>query len=223
MTIVYSASAIAAASETDEVILKKVSFTTAKIKASCFTDLTERGRNRGMKLLTTKSTATVKAKPFLAKFAKSKINAQTKSNCKYLSCIPTPIEPIGEALLEGKHLDGRRLVRGKSYALHFEIRGERLNWLNVRFAFFTLQDKRVLEKQVKIAPGGVLIEDLIEIGDNEKRVTGQVVTGVIYLLPQETFLLGVGKEVELKYSFEVGNGRDREYLLQSGFVTFDLR
>ena len=99
--------------------------------------------------------------------------------------------------------------------MEFQIYGDRLRNLQIEFKLFNLSNRLVLGKQVIVAPGGVLIEELADHVDGS-----QVVSGVVWILPEETKFIGSPTDFECRFSFEIGNGSSRQYLIDEGYMLF---
>lgn len=214
MPLLYSAvPSIAAVSATLDPILNKKQYASCKIDPKSFADLVQRGRNRSkLDPTTNKSVATLKASPQLLRLTGATIANSTRTKLPFLSVIPAPKVPTGVIKYNGEGIDKLKIVKGKSYAFEFNLTGQRLKYLTVRLAITDLLGKELIQKQVRLAPGGVLIEEFIENDDRYDEITG-----VIHLLPNETQLLSRHPNTEIKYLFELGNDRDREYLIESGY------
>ena len=78
-----------------------------------------------------------------------------------------------------------------------------------------MSNRLLLSKQVLVAPGGVLIEEIVDHIDGN-----QLASGAIQLLAPETVFAGSPADFEVKYFFEIGNGTTRQHQLDAGYLIF---
>ncbi|HAX75728.1 MAG TPA: hypothetical protein DCY88_07815 [Cyanobacteria bacterium UBA11372] len=173
------------------------------------------GRNRAIRLQAARSTVNCRGRAIYNQFVRGSADAVSEAVCRYLWVIPPPTTPKGKLLLDGVSLQNQRLPKGKSLALRFQILGERLRGLQIQLFLKDLSNRILLSKQVLVAPGGVLIEEIVDHVDGN-----QLASGAIQLLANETIFAGSPADFEVKYFFEIGNGTTRQHQLDAGYLIF---
>lgn len=215
MPILYTTGTIESTTLTDDIDLDRHSLTEGYWVGSTAATCTFWGRDRGFVVQPSYSSAQAQGNTWRRRWVTGEIVSSSKAVCKHFSVVPAPRAPKGKIRLEGELLHDRRLPKGKSFALEFQIYGDRLKNLQIEFKLFNLSNRLVLGKQVIVAPGGVLIEELVDHVDGN-----QVATGVVWILPEETKFIGSPPEFETRFSFEIGNGSSRQYLIDEGYILF---
>ena len=215
MSILYTTGIIESTTLTDDVDFDRYALTEGYWVGSTAATCTFWGRDRGFVVQPGYSCSRAEGSSWRRRWVTGEIESSSSAICKHFSVVPAPRAPKGCLTLEGESLRDRRLPKGKSFALEFQIYGDRLRNLQIEFKLFNLSNRLVLGKQVIIAPGGVLIEELADHVDGN-----QVATGVVWILPEETKFVGSPADFETRFSFEIGNGSSRQYLIDAGYMTF---
>ncbi|MEW5857387.1 MAG: hypothetical protein AB1861_08400 [Cyanobacteriota bacterium] len=217
MPPVYSTATVAATSSTDDLLLTKtriIHSALVSISASSMATATEVGRNRRPVFDRAKSSATSHVRGLRKCYSRVVLAAESSAQCTMLSVIPAIAAPTGELFLNGSRLKEQRLPKGRSHTLSFSITGKRLDKLDIAFSLRSLSGQPLLSKTSRL---GISIEEIVAHAGGS-----QTVTGYVLLLPRDTIFLESASELELNYTFSIGNGSTREHLLESDFLTFYL-
>lgn len=219
MPTLYGQAAIDAFSETADVpysAFRLIYGLNASIEAVSQADNILQGRNRVLKAYTGRSTA--KCIPFgrVRRHVQSAVKGRAIALNRHLNVIPAIPAPQGQLFLEDKPLREQRLPRGTSQSFAFTIIGKRLKGLQVNFLLRSTRGLVLLQKTILIAPGGVAISEFLQDSDGI-----QTIGGFIILMPNETlFSTFKGREIEVNFVFQIGNGSSREHLLESNYINF---
>lgn len=171
------------------------------------------GRNRGKVLPSITSKAFSDSQSNLRiRHAEAAASASSVAICTKPTTIPATQMPIGQLFLDGQSIQNAILIKGGSYSFGFNIFGKKLLNLTIVFILENLRGETLIQKQMKLDPGGIAIDDYSIDPDGNESISGYIV-----LLPQDTKFI----DSETKFTLELKNQHTRRYFLEKGFLFFN--
>ena len=218
MPILYAKTEINIASETLDIApesLARIRGSSVLCEAVSQVSPTLTGRDRAKIIPTSLSDACFGSPQYLRiRYGITLITARTQANCDRLTTIPAIRHPVGQLFLNGKSIQNMTLLKGGSYSFGFNLFGKKMLGMDIQFTLRNLLGEVVLNKQIKLDPGGVAIDDYTI--DNERNET---ITGYVVVLPEDTSFVQCNY-YETRFRLELKNKTTRRFFLEEGLLTF---